>query len=202
LGRFLDLVEKIYTHNIKKVTMEETHIYTEGGHLERLYEISRISPAEAEQYISQRENVLNYPIEFFTLTPNAKDPKWEDVTYYTGKRKGMLNITGKYSYWIYVLSNPAMPGLLKIGYTIQDPIDRAKQISASTGIALPFALEYAFHCHNGSILEKELHAYLDSFRVSTNREFFKISLEDAIAAIEKLGDKYIMTAVDSIVDEK
>lgn len=169
----------------------ETHIYTREGQIERSFEISRISPEEAELYISQKENVLNYPIEFFTLTPNKYDSKWEDVTYYTGKRRGLIPTTGEYSYWIYVLSNPTIPGLLKIGYTMQDPIDRAKQISASTGVALPFELEYAFNCHNGSILERELHTYLDQYRVNNNREFFKIDLKEVITAIEKLGDKYI-----------
>jgi hypothetical protein len=161
--------------------------------IKREQEISRITAEEASMYVSQKENVFGYPVEFFTLTPNRQDSKWEDVTYYTGKRKATFNasFTNDYAYWIYVLSNPAMPDLLKIGFTVQNPETRAAQISAATGVALPFKLEYAFQCHNGAILEREIHLYLESYRVSTNREFFKIDLKEVISAIEKLGDKYI-----------
>jgi len=91
--------------------------------IKREQEISRITAEVAEGLISQRENFLGYPIEFFTLTQNPDDPKWEDVTYYTGKRKTVFGdkFSNAYSYWIYVLSNPSMPDLLKIGFTIQNP---------------------------------------------------------------------------------
>ena len=36
--------------------------------------------------------------------------------------------------WVYVLSNPSSPGLLKIGYTKKQPEERAKQISSATGV--------------------------------------------------------------------
>lgn len=178
----------------------ETSIYTLSEGVKRHQEISRITPEVAEGFISQRENFLGYPIEFFTLTQNPDDPKWEDVTYYTGKRKTVFGdkFSNAYSYWIYVLSNPSMPDLLKIGFTIQNPETRAAQISAATGVALPFKLEYAFQCHNGSILEREIHLYLESYRVSTNREFFKIDLKEVISVIEKLGDKYTVNSEEKL----
>ena len=36
--------------------------------------------------------------------------------------------------WIFVLGNEAMPGLVKIGYTMKDPTIRAEDLSKETGI--------------------------------------------------------------------
>jgi len=92
-----------------------------------------------------------------------------------------------------VLSNPTMPGLLKIGYTKNTPEERAYQISNATGVASPFKVEYSFKCHEAQFLEEEIHQYLDSYRVANNREFFRIELHEAVEAITKLGKKYTVT---------
>ena len=83
-----------------------------------------------------------------------------------------------------------MPGLVKIGYTKNDPGKRAKQINAATGVALDFNVEWAYACYNGFDLEQEVHSYLDSFRVNKNREFFRMSVEEAKAVVERLGKRY------------
>ena len=44
--------------------------------------------------------------------------------------------------WVYCLSNPSMPGLLKIGMTLQTPEKRAKGLF-STGVAEAFVIEFA-----------------------------------------------------------
>jgi hypothetical protein len=40
--------------------------------------------------------------------------------------------------FVYLLSNPSMPGLLKIGYTERDVTERAAEISAATGVPEPY----------------------------------------------------------------
>ena len=81
--------------------------------------------------------------------------------------------------------------MLKIGYTKNEPEIRAKQISAATGVALPYKVEWAFQCFNGEQLEQEVHAELASYRVNQNREFFDIPLAEAQEAIEKIGQQYV-----------
>lgn len=155
--------------------------------------LKRITPEEAKHYISCKDDLLNYPCEFFTLTP-CTDPEWEgweDVTYYTNRKKITIRPEGEGKYWVYVLSNPSMPGLLKVGYTKQFPDLRAYQLSTATGVATPFRVEYSFKCHEGEFLETEIHRYLDSYRVSNNREFFNIELNEVIKIIEELGKKYV-----------
>ena len=46
--------------------------------------------------------------------------------------------------WVYVVSNPSMPGLLKIGRTNSAVEVRIKDLD-STGVATPFKKEYEAH---------------------------------------------------------
>lgn len=152
--------------------------------------IKKITLEEAQQYISCKDDLMGYPAEYYTLTPSEEDG-WDEITYYTGRKKIGINRSGEGKYWIYVLSNEVMPDVVKIGYTKQLPEERANQISSATGVATPFKVEYAFKCHEGEFLESEIHKHLDSCRVSTNREFFSIGIKEAKEVIEELGKKYV-----------
>ena len=152
--------------------------------------IQRLTVEEAQQYVSCKDDLMGYPSEYYTLTPSEEEG-WDEVTYYTGRKKIGINRSGEGKYWIYVLSNESMPDVIKIGYTKQSPKERANQISSATGVATPFKVEYVFKCHEGEFLESEIHKYLDSCRVNTNREFFSISINEAKEVIEELGKKYV-----------
>ena len=155
--------------------------------------IKRITEEEAKEYIPCSEDFTSHGIEkaqYFTLTP-TKDG-WEDVTYYTARNSAMyVNRDGDFDSWVYIMSNPTMPGYYKIGYTKNSPEERAKQISNATGVIVPMKVEWAFHCYNGFALEQECHHKLEKYRVSNNREFFQMSLEEAKATVEELGERYI-----------
>ena len=155
--------------------------------------MKRITIEEAKKYISCNDDYLSEGIKnarYFTL--ETDDEGWDHVKYYTAKRTNRYaNRDGDYDSWVYILSNPTQPGLLKIGYTKNPPDERAKQISAATGVALPYKVEWAFHCYNGFGLEQEIHHKLEEYRVNNNREFFQISLNEAKAVVEMLGEQYI-----------
>jgi hypothetical protein len=153
-----------------------------------------ITPEEAKQFISDDEDMLGYPVEYFTRVPCLEDKwqGWEDVIFYTNRRKHPLSREGEGKYWVYILSNESMPSMVKIGYTKMTPEERAKQISTSTGVPTPFKVEFAFKCHEGEFLENEIHKYLDSYRVSSNREFFGIGVNEAIEIVKEIGKKYIL----------
>lgn len=154
-----------------------------------LPKIKKISLDQATKYFSQDEDLIDSPIRFYTLTED--EDGWDKITYYTSRRKDMYANRGNADQWVYILSNPALPNMLKIGYTKNDPHTRAKQISASTGVALPYKVEWAFQCFNGEQLEQEVHRELETYRVNQNREFFDIPLAEAQEAIEKLGKHYV-----------
>ena len=77
---------------------------------------------------------------------------------------------------VYVLSNVAMPGYIKIGYTsgnsAKDIEDRMSQLD-STGVPRSFDCEYAALVSNCSQVEKAIHTAFGDFRVRQNREFFE-----------------------------
>ena len=157
--------------------------------------MERINVKEAQKYISLNDDFTNKTVQdcpHYTLTPSSKGEGWEDVTYYTARKVDMYaNKDGDYDSWVYILLNPTQPNLYKIGYTKNTPDERAKQISNATGVALPYKVEWAFHCDNGFNLEQEVHHKLGEYRVNGNREFFQISLEEAKKNVEELGEQYI-----------
>ena len=155
--------------------------------------LTRISIEEAKGYIPLKENYGNKGVEYakyFTLTPSERGKGWDKVTYYTAKKVGLYSNKGEGDQWVYILSNPTTPDLLKIGYTKKTPDERAKQISSATGVALPYKVEWAYKCFNGEIIEREVHHKLENYRVNRQKEFFQISLEEAKQAVNLIGNKY------------
>ena len=140
-------------------------------------------------------NVGNYLVGEFGILNNLSysipdDASW-DITYYTRRTKRSVPTDGKGSDIVYVLSNQSFPGYLKIGYTRKEIGIRIDNLSKATGVPTPFKLEYMFKCYNGLQLEADIHKHLRDFRVSSYKEFFDITLTQAIEAIKYLGQHHI-----------
>ena len=88
--------------------------------------------------------------------------------------------------FVYVLTNPAMPGLVKVGFTTQD--DAKKRIDGlySTGVPFPFTIEFVCRVPNAVEVEKALHTAFGPNRVNMKREFFQIDPAQAIAILKLL----------------
>lgn len=85
---------------------------------------------------------------------------------------------------VYVLTNPAMPGLIKIGKTqLEDVGQRLKQLY-TTGVPFPFELAFACKVPNADDLEQAFHFAFGNHRVNPSREFFKIEPERVIALLK------------------
>jgi hypothetical protein len=87
---------------------------------------------------------------------------------------------------VYVLTNPAMPDLVKIGMTTQDDVKLRQDQLYSTGVPFPFDLEYACKVDDARRVETALHIAFGPYRVNPRREFFKIEPEQAIAILKLL----------------
>lgn len=94
--------------------------------------------------------------------------------------------------YIYVLENPSIPNCVKIGKTINDPSNRAAQLSSATGVPLPFAVIYDAYFKDCDMAEMYVHALLEarSMRVTNNREFFSVPTGEAIAAVKQAEAKF------------
>lgn len=110
--------------------------------------------------------------------------------------------------YIYILINPSMEGLVKIGKTKRDPKERVKELSSVTGVPTPFILIFDAYFDNCSKAEDYVHTLLEqkNYRVSTNREFFNVPPNEAIKAIldaqsffaiEKISDSQFTAKMES-----
>lgn len=91
--------------------------------------------------------------------------------------------------FIYLLTNPTMPGLVKIGATRKHPVQRAKELGAGTGVAEPFSLAYYRDFADCFLAETLLHEHFAAQRLSEAREFFAVSVSEAIQYVNSLPSR-------------
>ena len=99
--------------------------------------------------------------------------------------------------YIYVLTNSAMPGIVKIGRTERDPIDRARELR-TTGVPVHFRLAQSWLVDDCEGAEKDIHRVLAGrgARTLPDREFFEISPDEAINVIDLVAAQRRRIAVD------
>ena len=85
--------------------------------------------------------------------------------------------------WVYVLTNEAMPGLVKVGQTYKTPEIRAQELSSETGVAAQYVVVYKAFVPNYEQVEKVVHRKLKSAGKHYNKEFFKCEAFEAIRHI-------------------
>ena len=87
---------------------------------------------------------------------------------------------------VYVLTNEAMPGLIKIGLT--DAAVEQRMLSLdNTSVPVPFECYYAAEVADAAAVEKALHTALGDHRVRKSREFFQLDAFRAKAFLELLA---------------
>lgn len=85
---------------------------------------------------------------------------------------------------IYILTNEAMPGIVKIGFTTHDSVEtRVAELSRPAGVPLPFECHFAAEVDNCRELENKLHLLFADARINPRREFFRLDPEKVVLAI-------------------
>lgn len=100
---------------------------------------------------------------------------------------------------IYILTNEAMPGYVKIGKTSTSLEQRIRELSSSTSIPLAFTCFYASTVKDVAFVEHKLHDAFDDNRINSKREFFKITPERVVSAL-KLAEIEDITPKKDIVE--
>lgn len=90
---------------------------------------------------------------------------------------------------VYVMSNPSMPEMVKIGITQQSVERRKNTLSRSTAVPTPFEVEHECEVDDCQQVEKALHTAFRPWRVSDKREFFRIKPYQVIAILELIETK-------------
>ncbi len=90
--------------------------------------------------------------------------------------------------YIYIMTNPALKGMVKIGYAVD--VETRRKVLSTT--ALPYEYEvYATYETSGNLEDRKLHKLIDNLnpdlRVSSNREFFVMSPEEAFELLESIA---------------
>ena len=105
---------------------------------------------------------------------------------------------------VYVLTNQAMKGLVKIGKTTRDVSLRLADLY-TTGVPLPFDCVYAAKVKDVDETEKAFHEAFEPSRINTKREFFEIKPSQAIAVLKLMAIEDVTPTVQkeaNSVDEE
>jgi hypothetical protein len=96
--------------------------------------------------------------------------------------------------WVYILTNRAMPGLVKIGCTRRSPEDRVRELSSATGVPAPFEVAWAWPVSDWKAVEALTHNRLGVCRPNPDREFFSCSVRRARREIRRMARAYLRPA--------
>ncbi|HEV8513583.1 MAG TPA: GIY-YIG nuclease family protein [Cyclobacteriaceae bacterium] len=88
---------------------------------------------------------------------------------------------------VYLLTNPAMPGLVKIGITTRSDVQSRMDELYSTSVPIPFECAFACKVKDPEKVEGALHIAFAPDRVNPKREFFEIETNQAIAFLKLLS---------------
>lgn len=101
---------------------------------------------------------------------------------------------------IYILVNPFMPDIFKVGRTERKIEERIKGLN-TTSMPAPFRCVYAAEVNDAVMVERRIHKIFIDKRITKNREFFeKVSLEQLVEAI-KLVEIREVTPKNDIFNE-
>lgn len=99
--------------------------------------------------------------------------------------------------YVYVLTNPGYPDLVKIGMTVRDVQKRAESINA-TGTVSEWVAKFAIPLQKGSAykVEQNVHKHFSYCRVDSDqgssREFFRINPMIAFDKVRELGKDFLV----------
>lgn len=89
---------------------------------------------------------------------------------------------------VYLLTNPTMPDLVKIGRTT-DLESRLRSLSTHSGVPVPFECFYACEVADSVKVERALHDAFGDHRINPKREFFRLNPDRAVAILELVALK-------------
>ncbi|QFG00429.1 hypothetical protein PB01_17370 [Psychrobacillus glaciei] len=158
---------------------------------ESIYALKMVLESVIEDYEMNTEDVLYKIIE---LMPHEDDFGASNVIY---------ELNNESAGYIYLMMNPSMNGIIKIGLTRRTPEERLEELSKATGVPTPFILVFKEQFNDCVRAEKMIHAILEERRerVSSNREFFSTEISEAIKVIQQVKQNDVIPVSSDYVED-
>jgi len=86
--------------------------------------------------------------------------------------------------YVYIFSNPSFE-FVKIGYSDRDPLIRLEELN-TTGVPTPFIFEFTALVYEPKNVEKLIHGELSNYRVNPDREFFRLTANNAVVKTKEI----------------
>lgn len=140
-----------------------------------------------EYIIESREEIFNEDLPCVT---------WRYFYGVDSKRFNSLLSLDKIEY-VYILTNPSFPGMVKIGMTKGEVRKRVDQLN-KTSTLVEWEVRYSIALRQGTAfkVEQAVHRDLASFRISSNkgnkREFFYLTPEQALERVRSIGEAFLV----------
>ncbi len=103
---------------------------------------------------------------------------------------------------VYILTNPRMKGLIKIGKTTDSVEKRINALSSATGVPLRFEFDCAIKVKDCNKAENYLHEKFKEKIINKSREFFEMSPEDARPALLNLAHEPVTIKNEYIAENE
>ena len=87
--------------------------------------------------------------------------------------------------YVYAVTNPSIPGLVKIGRTAN--LNKRMDTLYCSSVPHPFECEAVQEVEDPNAVEATLHSYLSGYRVTSKREFFKVDVEQVKKLFDLVG---------------
>ncbi|HUD04200.1 MAG TPA: GIY-YIG nuclease family protein, partial [Candidatus Paceibacterota bacterium] len=114
----------------------------------------------------------------------------------------MKNNDNKEKGVVYILTNEAMPGYVKIGKTTTSVEQRMLELSRSSAVPLPFECYYAARVADVGKVEEAFHDAFGDHRINPRREFFNIAPERVVAILKLLSLEEVTPSHNAGIESK
>lgn len=85
---------------------------------------------------------------------------------------------------VYIVSNDLFPEYKKVGMTTREVEDRVREFN--TAVPVNFHIITSISCEDPYSIEQDLHVRLDKYRVSRNKEWFKMEDDTLVEELENI----------------
>lgn len=102
---------------------------------------------------------------------------------------------------VYILTNPVIPDLVKVGRTTNLE-ERVRSLSSHSGVPVPFEVYYACVVNDSSKVEKHIHDGFGDHRVNPRREFFRINPERVLSILKLVEIENVTPSGDYVEDQE